>query len=127
MTDSRLGTSIATDPALVPGKIQQYCLLAPWSVCAAPGLQPACTRRSSRITVAGLQAPRPLGVGTPRAVNALAIPLSVATPAARTSAITGRRDLFDMQDEIVARLAGALNAQLVAAEARRAEQAPNPD
>ena len=36
-------------------------------------------------------------------------------------------DLFDMQDEIVARLAGALNTQLVAAEARRAEQAPNPD
>ena len=36
-------------------------------------------------------------------------------------------DLFDMQDEIVARLAGALDAQLAAAEARRAEQAPNPD
>ena len=36
-------------------------------------------------------------------------------------------DLFDMQDEIVARLAGALNTQLVAAEARRAEQAPNPE
>jgi TolB-like protein/class 3 adenylate cyclase len=36
-------------------------------------------------------------------------------------------DLFDMQDEIVARLAGALNAQLVAAEARRAEQTPTPD
>ncbi|MFZ0150606.1 MAG: tetratricopeptide repeat protein [Xanthobacteraceae bacterium] len=36
-------------------------------------------------------------------------------------------DLFDMQDEIVARLAGALNAQLVAAEARRAERAPQPD
>jgi TolB-like protein len=36
-------------------------------------------------------------------------------------------DLFDMQDEIVARLAGALNAQLAAADARRAEQAPNPD
>ena len=36
-------------------------------------------------------------------------------------------DLFDMQDEIVARLAGALNAQLVAAEARRAETAPKPD
>ena len=35
-------------------------------------------------------------------------------------------DLFDMQDEIVARLAGALNAQLVAAEARRAAQAPTP-
>ena len=31
-------------------------------------------------------------------------------------------DLFDMQDEIVARLAGALNAQLVVAEARRAEK-----
>ncbi len=36
-------------------------------------------------------------------------------------------DLFDMQDEVVARLAGALNAQLVAAEARRAEQAASPD
>ena len=36
-------------------------------------------------------------------------------------------DLFDMQDEIVARLANALNAQLTAAEARRAEQAPTPD
>src|SRR5277367_5632149 len=36
-------------------------------------------------------------------------------------------DLFDMQDEIVARLANALDAQLAAAEARRAEQAPNPD
>ena len=36
-------------------------------------------------------------------------------------------DLFDMQDEIVGRLANALNAQLVAAEARRAEQAPTPD
>jgi TolB-like protein/class 3 adenylate cyclase len=36
-------------------------------------------------------------------------------------------DLFDMQDEIVARLAGALNAHLIAAEARRAERAPNPD
>jgi TolB-like protein/class 3 adenylate cyclase len=36
-------------------------------------------------------------------------------------------DLFDMQDEVVARLAGALNAQLIAAEARRAEKAPNPD
>jgi tetratricopeptide (TPR) repeat protein len=36
-------------------------------------------------------------------------------------------DLFDMQDEIVARLASAPNAQLVVAEARRAEQAPNSD
>jgi TolB-like protein len=36
-------------------------------------------------------------------------------------------DFFDMQDEIVARLAGALNAELVSAEARRAEQAPTPD
>ncbi len=36
-------------------------------------------------------------------------------------------DLYDMQDEIVARLAGALNTELIAAEARRAEQAPNPD
>jgi len=36
-------------------------------------------------------------------------------------------DLFDMQDEIVARLANALNAQLAAAEARRAKQAPHPD
>ena len=36
-------------------------------------------------------------------------------------------DLFDMQDEIVARLANALNAQLATAEARRAAQAPTPD
>ena len=36
-------------------------------------------------------------------------------------------DLFDMQDEIVARLANALDAQFVAAEARRAEQAPTPE
>ena len=36
-------------------------------------------------------------------------------------------DLFDMQDEIVARLAGALNTELVAAEARRAEKVSSPD
>ena len=36
-------------------------------------------------------------------------------------------DLFDMQDEIVARLANQLDAQLVTAEARRGERAPNPD
>ena len=36
-------------------------------------------------------------------------------------------DLFDMQDEIVSRLAGALNTELIAAEARRAEQAPHPN
>src|SRR4051812_21828929 len=36
-------------------------------------------------------------------------------------------DLFDMQDEIVSRLANALDAQLVAAEARRAERSLNPD
>ena len=35
-------------------------------------------------------------------------------------------DLFDMQDEIVARLAGQLGTQLITAEARRAERAPNP-
>ena len=36
-------------------------------------------------------------------------------------------DLFDMQDEIVARLASALQTELVGAEARRAERAPNPE
>ena len=36
-------------------------------------------------------------------------------------------DLFDMQDEIVTRLARALGVQLVAAEARRAEAAPDVD
>jgi TolB-like protein/Flp pilus assembly protein TadD len=36
-------------------------------------------------------------------------------------------DLFEMQDQIVARLANALNARLVEAEARRAERSPNPD
>ncbi|MBR0704414.1 adenylate/guanylate cyclase domain-containing protein [Bradyrhizobium diazoefficiens] len=36
-------------------------------------------------------------------------------------------DLFDMQDEIVSRLANALDAQLIVAEARRAEHSPNHD
>jgi TolB-like protein/Flp pilus assembly protein TadD len=36
-------------------------------------------------------------------------------------------DLFDMQDEIVSRLANTLNAQLVEAEARRAERSPHPN
>jgi TolB-like protein len=36
-------------------------------------------------------------------------------------------DLFDMQDEIVSRLANTLDAKLIAAEARRAECSANPD
>ena len=36
-------------------------------------------------------------------------------------------DLFDMQDEIVARLANQLSTALTAQEARRAAKAPNPD
>jgi TolB-like protein/class 3 adenylate cyclase len=36
-------------------------------------------------------------------------------------------DLFDMQDEIVARLANTLSAELIALEARRAERSPDPD
>jgi TolB-like protein/class 3 adenylate cyclase/Flp pilus assembly protein TadD len=36
-------------------------------------------------------------------------------------------DLFDMQDEIVSRLANTLDAQLIAAEARRAERSPHLD
>ena len=36
-------------------------------------------------------------------------------------------DLFDMQDEIVSRLANALDAELITAEARRAERSPHPD
>ena len=36
-------------------------------------------------------------------------------------------DLFDMQDEIVSSLANALNAQLIEAEARRAERSLRPD
>ena len=36
-------------------------------------------------------------------------------------------DLFAMQDEIVARLAGQLDAAIVSAEARRAERSPHPD
>jgi TolB-like protein len=36
-------------------------------------------------------------------------------------------DLFDMQDEIVARLANQLETRLIAAEARRAAHAPHPD
>ena len=36
-------------------------------------------------------------------------------------------DLFDMQNEIVARLANTLSAQLVGAEARRVERSPSPN
>ncbi|MBR1120459.1 winged helix-turn-helix domain-containing protein [Bradyrhizobium lablabi] len=36
-------------------------------------------------------------------------------------------DLFDMQDEIVSRLANTLNAELIEVEARRAERSPHPD
>jgi len=36
-------------------------------------------------------------------------------------------DLFDMQDEIVSRLANTLNAQLIQVEARRAERSTHPD
>jgi hypothetical protein len=36
-------------------------------------------------------------------------------------------DLFDMQDEIVARLANRLGQELVSAEAKRAERSPHPD
>jgi TolB-like protein len=36
-------------------------------------------------------------------------------------------DLFDMQDEIVSRLANSLDAELIAAEASRAERSPHPD
>jgi len=36
-------------------------------------------------------------------------------------------DFFDLQDEIVARLANMLNAELTAAEARRAERSPHPN
>ncbi|WP_377829524.1 adenylate/guanylate cyclase domain-containing protein [Bradyrhizobium lupini] len=36
-------------------------------------------------------------------------------------------DLFEMQDEVTARIAYALDAQLVEAEARRAERSPHPD
>jgi TolB-like protein len=36
-------------------------------------------------------------------------------------------DLFDMQDEIVARLANQLGTELVTAEARRADRAPHPN
>jgi TolB-like protein/Tfp pilus assembly protein PilF len=36
-------------------------------------------------------------------------------------------EFLDMQDEIVSRLANTLNAELIAAEARRAERSPRPD
>src|SRR5271169_4590845 len=36
-------------------------------------------------------------------------------------------DLFEMQDEIVARLANQLGTELMAVEARRAERTPTPD
>ena len=36
-------------------------------------------------------------------------------------------EIFEMQDEIVSRLANTLNTQLITAEARRAERVPSPD
>ena len=36
-------------------------------------------------------------------------------------------ELFDMQDEIVARIANELSAQIISVEARRAEKQANPD
>ena len=45
----------------------------------------------------------------------------------RNGSIKPLADLFDMQDEIIARLANAVSAQLFVAEARRAERALNPD
>jgi TolB-like protein len=36
-------------------------------------------------------------------------------------------DLLDIQDEIISRLANKLNAELIAAEARRADRSPRPD
>lgn len=36
-------------------------------------------------------------------------------------------DLFDMQDEVVSRLANTLNTELIEAGARRAERSPHPD
>jgi TolB-like protein len=36
-------------------------------------------------------------------------------------------DLFEMQDEVVSRLANTLNAELITAEARRAQRSPHPD
>jgi TolB-like protein/class 3 adenylate cyclase len=36
-------------------------------------------------------------------------------------------DLFEMQDEIVSRLANALNTQIIEAEARRAQRSPHPN
>src|SRR5208283_4747289 len=36
-------------------------------------------------------------------------------------------DLFDMQDEIVARLANQIGTELIVAEARRAERSPHPE
>jgi hypothetical protein len=36
-------------------------------------------------------------------------------------------DLFEMQDDILARLAGQLGAQVIEVEARRGERSPDPD
>jgi hypothetical protein len=52
----------------------------------------ANTRAEGEVpTLAGLKAPRLLGVSTPRATSAAAMPVSVAMPAARISVITGQR------------------------------------
>ena len=66
-----------------------------------------------------------------RAVTGCASVSNSSTPKAaiisgRSSSISLLADLFDMQDEIVSRLANALSAQLIAVEARRSERSPPP-
>ena len=107
MTGLWPGTSIATDPALVPGRSRRT---ACWPLLvrlrrsrSSGGLHPAIQPQHCRRTPGAAAARgRP-----PRAVNALAIPLSVATPAARTWAITGRRSVARRRRTFLPRLAAA--------------------
>jgi len=60
-------------------------------------------------------------------INVQLIDCSAATPLWAERFDTTVADLFEMQDEIITRLASQLGAQLVEAEARRAERSPDPD
>jgi tetratricopeptide (TPR) repeat protein len=77
-----------------------------------------------------ISAPTPLkNIAEPMRAYSLEVgtPPPVKSPPPAHQAMQRAADLFDMQDEIVSRLANRLGEELAAAEAQRAERAANPD
>jgi tetratricopeptide (TPR) repeat protein len=89
------------------------------------------TRASRSISSDRTRVERPPTFWRKRSAQRNRMRVNAAIDAERQSSLggtsTNRCGPFDMQDEIVARLANALDTQLIIAEARRAERAPSPD